>query len=110
MKAARCHWPSPDCTYIKYFLALLLFGSNGIIADSIDLKSSQIILLRTFLGSLLLTLIAVRLHTSILFPGHRYSCILLVHHHDGYVQFVARSVVLLASSSATIFAAAKSDC
>jgi drug/metabolite transporter (DMT)-like permease len=71
MKAARCHRQSPDCTYFKYFFALLLFGSNGIIADFIELRSCQIILLRTFLGSLLLTLIAVRLHTSILFPGHR---------------------------------------
>jgi len=40
--------------YIKYILALLLFGSNGIVASQIALPSTQIVLLRTFIGSLLL--------------------------------------------------------
>lgn len=34
-----------------YLAALLLFGSNGIIAAAIALPSSDIVLLRTFLGA-----------------------------------------------------------
>lgn len=41
--------------YFKYLLALLLFGSNGIVANHIGLASYQIVLLRSALGSLLLT-------------------------------------------------------
>ena len=37
-----------------YLAALLLFGSNGIIAAAIALPSSDIVLLRTFLGALTL--------------------------------------------------------
>ena len=44
--------------YIKYIAALLLFRSNGIVASRIHLESSQIILLRTMLGSLLLAAVA----------------------------------------------------
>lgn len=40
--------------YISYILALLLFGSNGIIANYIVLSSIEIVLYRTFIGSLLL--------------------------------------------------------
>ena len=32
--------------YVKYIAALLLFGSNGIVASRIHLESSEIILLR----------------------------------------------------------------
>lgn len=38
----------------KYLVALLLFGSNGIVASYIDLNSYEIVLLRTLIGSLLL--------------------------------------------------------
>ncbi len=41
--------------YGKYFAALLLFGSNGIVASRIALDSDEIVLLRTLIGSLLLT-------------------------------------------------------
>jgi len=40
--------------YIKYFTALLLFGTNGIIASHIALHSYHIVFLRTMLGSILL--------------------------------------------------------
>lgn len=40
--------------YVKYILALLLFGSNGIVASHISLSSYEIVLLRTLIGSLLL--------------------------------------------------------
>lgn len=49
--------------YIKYITALLLFGSNGIIASFIDLPSEQIILLRTFLGGSLLMMIAAAMRS-----------------------------------------------
>ena len=41
-------------SYLKYFLGLLLFGSNGIVASFISLSSYEIVLLRTMIGSLLL--------------------------------------------------------
>ena len=44
--------------YIMYIAALLLFGSNGIVASRIHLESSEIILLRTLLGSMLLAAVA----------------------------------------------------
>ncbi len=40
--------------YFKYILALLLFGSNGVIASFIGLSSYEIVLLRSLLGSVLL--------------------------------------------------------
>lgn len=44
-------------SYIKYFISLLLFGSNGIVASFIDMNSYEIVFFRAFLGSLLLLLI-----------------------------------------------------
>lgn len=44
-------------TYFKYFLALLLFGSNGIVASYILLNSYEIVFLRTLIGSLFLILV-----------------------------------------------------
>jgi drug/metabolite transporter (DMT)-like permease len=43
--------------YSKYLLALLLFGSNGIVASLISLSSYEIVFLRTLIGSLLLTVL-----------------------------------------------------
>lgn len=40
--------------YLKYFSALLLFGSNGIVASYISLDSYEIVFLRTLTGSLFL--------------------------------------------------------
>lgn len=45
--------------YLKYFLALLLFGSNGIVASYISLNSYEIVLLRSLLGSTMLIAIIV---------------------------------------------------
>lgn len=41
--------------YGMYILALLIFGTNGIIVAHISLASSQIVLLRTFIGGIMLT-------------------------------------------------------
>lgn len=43
--------------YYKYFSALLLFGSNGVIASNIALPSYEIVLLRTLIGSLFLLVV-----------------------------------------------------
>ncbi|NLZ62387.1 MAG: DMT family transporter [Lentisphaerae bacterium] len=43
--------------FVKYTLAMLLFGSNGIVASYIGLSSYEIVLWRTFIGALLLTAI-----------------------------------------------------
>lgn len=40
--------------FLKYLLALLMFGTNGIVASHIDLSSYEIVLLRTLIGSLFL--------------------------------------------------------
>lgn len=51
-----------DRNLISYLAALLLFGSNGIVASAIALPSADIVLLRTFLGAL--SLAAVLLATQ----------------------------------------------
>ena len=43
--------------YFKYVAALLLFGSNGIVASHISLSSYEIVFTRTLIGSLFLSLI-----------------------------------------------------
>ena len=44
-------------SYIKYFAALLLFGSNGLVASYIALSSYEIVFLRSLLGSALLVVL-----------------------------------------------------
>ena len=43
--------------YLKYICALLLFGSNGIIAAQIPLTSTEIVILRSFFGTVFLMVI-----------------------------------------------------
>lgn len=50
--------------YLKYFTALLLFGSNGIVSSYILLNSYEIVFLRTLIGSLFLI-------TVFLFSGRK---------------------------------------
>lgn len=58
-------------SYIQYILALLLFGSNGIVASLINLNSSEIVLWRTFIGSILLILIFVLSKTKLTFYKYK---------------------------------------
>ncbi len=52
-------------TYLKYFLALILYGSNGIIIRHIPLSSHKIVLYRTLIGGIfLITLFLYRRHRS----------------------------------------------
>lgn len=52
--------------FIRYLIALLLFGFNGIVASHIALDSGQIVLLRTLLGS-------ISLLAFFFLSGHRFS-------------------------------------
>lgn len=45
--------------YFKYISALILFGSNGIVASYILLNSYEIVLTRTFIGSLFLLVVFI---------------------------------------------------
>lgn len=40
--------------YVKFVLSMVIFGTNGLLVAKISLSSSEIVLLRTFLGSLFL--------------------------------------------------------
>lgn len=44
---------------IKFILAMALFGTNGLIVSKISLSSSEIVLLRTFLGSIFLLIVVI---------------------------------------------------
>ena len=65
--------------YFKYIFSLLLFGSNGIVANFIDLSSYEIVLLRTFLGSLLLIVIFFFTREKLTFYRHKkqFACLAL---------------------------------
>ena len=52
--------------FIRYLIALLMFGFNGIVASHIALDSGQIVLLRTLLGS-------ISLLAFFFLSGHRFS-------------------------------------
>ena len=57
--------------FIKYIFALLLFGSNGIVASSIPLHSYEIVLLRTLIGSLLLIALFFASKGKLTFWNHK---------------------------------------
>ncbi len=57
--------------YFKYIFALLLFGSNGIVASRIPMNSYEIVLLRTLLGSFLLLTIFVLGRGKFTFYKHK---------------------------------------
>lgn len=48
--------------YIKFILAAVIFGTNGIIASQLPLSSYEIVLTRTVLGGLFLLLLATARH------------------------------------------------
>ena len=45
--------------YGMYILAMLIFGTNGLLVAHMSIASSQIVLLRTLIGGLLLTCIVL---------------------------------------------------
>ncbi len=54
MNDARHDSHSSHLAYGMYVLALLIFGTNGILVSHITLASSQIVLFRTVIGGTLL--------------------------------------------------------
>lgn len=82
--------------YIKYLLALILFGSNGTIANYIGLSSYEIVFLRSLLGSILLVGI---------FFGTRQKITLFRYKKD--VFYIALSGIAMAADWLLLFEAYK---
>lgn len=66
-----------NTAFLKYLLALLLFGSNGIVASLIALGSLQIVLLRTLTGSILLLLLFFLSGGKLTFYKHKKQFLFL---------------------------------
>ncbi|TSI02575.1 DMT family transporter [Lysinibacillus sp. BW-2-10] len=64
--------------YFKYVIALLLFGSNGIVASYIVLSSYEIVYLRTLIGSLFLIIVFVLSKQKIRFWKNKLHFLYLV--------------------------------
>lgn len=64
--------------YTKYIIALLLFGSNGIVASFINMSSHEIVFFRTMLGSLFLLVIFVLGKGEFTFYKHRKHLLCLI--------------------------------
>lgn len=80
--------------YFKYIFALLLFGSNGVVASHIELNSHEIVLLRSVLGGALLVAIYF-------LAGHR----LTVLHHRKDAIYIAFSGIAMALDWLLLFEA-----
>lgn len=64
--------------YLKYIAALLMFGSNGIVASNIALSSYEIVFTRTLIGSLFLVLVFILFRQKVLFLKNRAHAIHLL--------------------------------
>lgn len=62
----------------KYIAALLLFGSNGIVASYISLSSYEIVFTRTLIGALLLVLIFIASKQKVRFWSNKPHSLYLV--------------------------------
>lgn len=63
---------------LKYICALLLFGSNGIVASLISMNSYEIVMFRTLIGSLLLIAIYIITNKHFTFFHHKRSFLFLI--------------------------------
>ena len=63
---------------LKYLAALLLFGSNGIVAGMIDLNSYEIVMFRTLIGSVFLVVFYLIINHRFTFYKHLRSFLFLV--------------------------------
>jgi drug/metabolite transporter (DMT)-like permease len=70
--------------YFKYILALLLFGSNGVVASYIGLTSYEIVLLRSLLGSTLLIAI-------FFFTGRKLTAL---HHKKDFYYILLSGIAM----------------
>ena len=64
--------------YFKYIIALLLFGSNGIVASNIHLPSVEIVFCRTMIGILLLVVIFLSTRQKITFIKEKRDTLFIV--------------------------------
>ncbi|MDF3004491.1 MAG: protein of unknown function transrane [Oscillospiraceae bacterium] len=64
--------------YFKYVFALLLFGSNGIVANQISLTSYEIVFLRTMIGSFMLLAIFLFTRGRFTFWQHKQQFLFLL--------------------------------
>lgn len=62
---------------LKYVLALLLFGSNGIVASLINMSSYEIVMFRTLIGSILLIILYLGFNKKLTFLHHKKSFVFL---------------------------------
>lgn len=62
----------------KYIFALILFGSNGIVANFIDLNSYEIVMFRTLIGSVFLIILYLITNRSFTFYKHIRSLLFLL--------------------------------
>lgn len=69
--------PPNALAYLKYISALLLFGSNGIVAKHICLPSWEIVFWRTLIGSLFLTAVFFAAHRKIAFAQQKRDCLFI---------------------------------
>lgn len=81
-------------SYFKYLFALLMFGSNGLVASFISLTSYEIVLLRSSLGSALLLVI-------FFLTGHRFTAF----HNRRALLFIALSGFAMAANWLLLFEA-----
>lgn len=65
-------------SFLKYIAALLLFGSNGIVAGMISLNSYEIVMFRTLIGSVFLIVLYLITNRKFTFYKHPRSFIFLV--------------------------------
>lgn len=65
-------------SYVKYIFALLLFGSNGIVASFINLSSYEIVFFRTLIGSLFLILLFFITKGKLTFYKHKKQLLYVI--------------------------------
>ncbi len=65
-------------TYLLFVISLVLFGTNGVVADGIHLPSTQIVVLRTFFGGLLLTALLFLTRKRPRYPKQRVQMLYLL--------------------------------
>lgn len=66
-----------NTAFFKYIFALLLFGSNGVVASFVELSSMQIVLLRTLIGSALLMALFFLTGGRLIFYKHKKQFVFL---------------------------------
>lgn len=64
--------------FFKYLAAVLLLGTNGIVASHIDLASYEIVLTRAYLGSIFLAVLCLVTHEKMAFLRYQKDTIMLL--------------------------------